>query len=126
MLTPSAAAPAPAPGGRGRPGGSAAPGQDPDRSTPGPGPPAPASGPGHRWRTPGRHVGSARHSRSTCGAPPASSTDSEGGPKPHQEAALGPEPTLDRVDVGAQQQPAGSEVVHPSGPLAGVYRGLSV
>jgi hypothetical protein len=38
------------------------------------------------------------------------------GPKPHQEAALGPGPTLGRVDVGAQQRPAGAEVVHPIDP----------
>ena len=48
------------------------------------------------------------------------------GPKPHQEAALGPGPSLGRVGDGAQQQPAGVELVHPSGPLAGVRRGFSV
>jgi hypothetical protein len=48
------------------------------------------------------------------------------GPKPHQEAALEPGPSLGRVGDGAQQRPAGAEVVHPSGPLAGVCRGFSV
>jgi hypothetical protein len=48
------------------------------------------------------------------------------GPKPHREAALGPGPSPGRVGDGAQQQPAGAELVHPSGPLAGVRRGFSV
>jgi hypothetical protein len=48
------------------------------------------------------------------------------GPKPHQEAALGPGPSLGRVDAGAQQRPAGAKAVHPSGPLAEVRREFSV
>jgi hypothetical protein len=48
------------------------------------------------------------------------------GPKPHEEAALGPGPSLGRVGDGARRQPAGAELVHPSGPLAGVRRGFSV
>ena len=34
------------------------------------------------------------------------------GPKPHQEAALGPGPSLGRVGDGAQQPSTGAEVVH--------------
>jgi Bacterial transcriptional activator domain len=60
------------------------------------------------------------------GGPPASSTDVTVGPKPHQEAALGPGPSLGRLDAGAQQRPAGAKVVHPSGPLAKVRREFSV
>jgi hypothetical protein len=48
------------------------------------------------------------------------------GPKPHQEAAHGPGPSLGRVGDGAQQLPAGAEVVHLSGPLAGMCRGFRV
>jgi hypothetical protein len=48
------------------------------------------------------------------------------GPKPHQEAALGPGPSPGRLGDGAQQQSAGAEVVHPPGPLAGVRQGFSV
>jgi hypothetical protein len=48
------------------------------------------------------------------------------GPKPHEEAALGPGPSPCRVGAGAQQQPAGAQPVHPSGPLAGVRRRFSV
>ena len=48
------------------------------------------------------------------------------GPKPHQEAAHGPGPSLDRLGDGAQQRSAGAEVVHPSGPLAGMCRGFRV
>jgi len=39
------------------------------------------------------------------------------GPKPHEEAALGPEPSPGRVGASAQQQPAGAQPVHPSGSL---------
>jgi hypothetical protein len=48
------------------------------------------------------------------------------GPKPLKEAALGPEPSFGRVGDGVQQPPAGAEVVHPSGFLAGVRREVSV
>src|SRR4029453_6936215 len=48
------------------------------------------------------------------------------GPKPHEEAALGPAPNPGRLGGGARKKRAGVEPVPPSGPLAGVRRGFSV
>ena len=48
------------------------------------------------------------------------------GPKPHEEAALGPGPSLGRVGDDAHQQEAGVQLVHPSAPLAGVCQWFSV
>jgi hypothetical protein len=48
------------------------------------------------------------------------------GPKPHGEVELAPAPSPGRVGDDAQQQPAGVQPGHPSGPLAGVRRGFGV
>jgi hypothetical protein len=48
------------------------------------------------------------------------------GPKPHEEAALEPGPSLGRVGDDAQQQEAGVQLVHPSAPLAEVCQWFSV